>query len=157
MYETIVVGTDGSSRANIALDHAIALAHAFGSQLHIVHAVNDRPRDSATMGGATKAHLEINQSYDRGDPVTAAAMTRANEHGVSGQIHAPLGDPADMLISIAEAQHADLVVLGNRGMGGLRRFVLGSVPDRIAHRCPCNLLIVDTENPNGPQPDLDDV
>jgi nucleotide-binding universal stress UspA family protein len=147
MYKTIVVGTDGSNRANVAVEHAVALASAFGSQLHIVHAVSDRPRDPATMSAAARAHREINQAYDEGDAVTMEALTKAKAQGLSGHVHSPLGDPADMLLSIAEAQAADLVVVGNRGMSGLRRFVLGNVPRRIAHRCPCNLLIVDTEGP----------
>ena len=143
MFKTIVVGTDGSERADVALDRAIALASAFGSRLHIVHAVRDRPNPAA-LDAAAAAHLEIDQGFDRGDAITASALLRAEAQGVSGQVHAPLGDSADMLVAVAKAQDADLVVVGNRGMGGLRRFVLGSVPNRIAHRCPCNLLIVDT-------------
>jgi nucleotide-binding universal stress UspA family protein len=148
MYKAIVVGTDGSDRAAVAVDQAIALARAFGSELHIVHAVHDRPRprDAATLDAATRAHQEINKTYDEGDVVTADALARAEAQGVSGQVHSPLGDAGDMLLAVAEAQGADLIVVGNRGMSGIRRFVLGSVPSRIAHHCPCNLLIVDTEN-----------
>jgi nucleotide-binding universal stress UspA family protein len=144
MYKTIVVGTDGSAHAQIAVDQAIALAAAFGSELHIVHAVHYRPRDPAAMDAAARALQESNRDFDEGDVVTADALANANALGANGQIHAPNGDPADVLIAIAEAQAADLLVVGNRGMSGLRRFTLGNVPGRIAHRCPCNLLIVET-------------
>jgi nucleotide-binding universal stress UspA family protein len=54
------------------------------------------------------------------------------------------GDPANALIDVAEAVGADLIVVGNRGMEGKKRFVLGSVPNKVSHHCPCSLLIVDT-------------
>jgi nucleotide-binding universal stress UspA family protein len=46
---------------------------------------------------------------------------------------------------VAETVHADLVVIGNRGMSGVKRLVLGSVPNKVSHRCPCSVLIVDTD------------
>ena len=60
------------------------------------------------------------------------------------QTHVVASDPADALVSVATEVQADLLVVGNRGMSGLKRFVLGSVPNRIAHHAPCNLLIVHT-------------
>jgi nucleotide-binding universal stress UspA family protein len=53
-------------------------------------------------------------------------------------------DPADALMKVVEQTGADLLVVGNRGMTGARRFVLGSVPNKVSHHCPTNLLIVDT-------------
>ena len=54
------------------------------------------------------------------------------------------GDAADALIRVATNARADLIVVGNRGMAGARRFVLGSVPNKVSHHCPSSLLIVDT-------------
>ena len=70
---------------------------------------------------------------------------RPQRQGVAIEMHNVDGDPADMIIKMAESTHADLVVVGNRGMAGMKRFVLGSVPNKVAHHCPCSLLIVDTE------------
>jgi len=50
-----------------------------------------------------------------------------------------------MLLKVAELVHADLVVIGNKGMGGVKRLVLGSVPNKVSHHCPCSLLIVNTD------------
>ncbi len=62
------------------------------------------------------------------------------------EVHNPAGeDVADALIRIAEDVGADLIVVGNRGMSGVSRFVLGSVPNKVSHHCPCSLLIVNTE------------
>jgi nucleotide-binding universal stress UspA family protein len=63
---------------------------------------------------------------------------------VAVQTHTRAGDPADVLVAAANEFGADLVVVGNRGMSGVRRFVLGSVPNKVSHHCPCSLLIVDT-------------
>ena len=64
---------------------------------------------------------------------------------MTAEVHNPHGDPAEALISVAEAVDADLVVVGNRGMTGMTRFVLGSVPNKVSHHCPCSLLIVNTD------------
>jgi nucleotide-binding universal stress UspA family protein len=63
---------------------------------------------------------------------------------VKVEIHAVPGEPADALIGVAKEVGADLLVVGNRGMSGARRFVLGSVPNKVSHHSPCNLLVVDT-------------
>jgi nucleotide-binding universal stress UspA family protein len=54
------------------------------------------------------------------------------------------GDPADVLIDVAEETGADLIVVGNKGMTGAARFLLGSVPNKITHHAPCNVLVVRT-------------
>ena len=59
-------------------------------------------------------------------------------------MHSRPTDAATALIDIAEEVGADLLVIGNRGMSGARRFILGSVPNKISHHAPCSLLIVDT-------------
>ena len=56
--------------------------------------------------------------------------------------HAREGDPADAILDVAEETKADLVIVGNKGMTGARRFLLGSVPNKISHHAPCSVLIV---------------
>jgi nucleotide-binding universal stress UspA family protein len=58
--------------------------------------------------------------------------------------HTVAGDPSDVLVSVVQLVDADLLVVGNRGMTGMKRFVLGSVPNKISHHAPCSVLIVDT-------------
>jgi nucleotide-binding universal stress UspA family protein len=71
------------------------------------------------------------------------AGTRARSGDVEIEVHAPKGDPADAILKVAKDTGADLIVLGSRGMQGARR-VLGSVPNKVSHRAPCDLLIVQT-------------
>jgi len=54
------------------------------------------------------------------------------------------GDPADAILDVAEERHADLIVVGNRGMTGAKRFLLGSVPNKISHHAPCSVMIIRT-------------
>jgi nucleotide-binding universal stress UspA family protein len=144
MYKTIVVGTDGSDRAAVAVKEAFALAKMAGGKVHAVHAVHpaattgfsDVPGAAQTTSASLRAHT---------DQVGTELLAEAERQGVSAEVHNPDGDPADALISIAEAVDADLIVVGNRGMTGVKRFVLGSVPNKVSHQCPCSLLIVDTD------------
>jgi len=144
MYKAIVVGTDGSDRAAVAVREAVALAKMTGAKLHAVHAVHP----AATTGFSDvpgAAQVTSAGLRDHADRVGTQLLAEAKSQGVSAEVHNPEGDPADALISIAEAVDADLVVVGNRGMAGMKRFVLGSVPNKVAHQCPCSLLIVDTD------------
>jgi nucleotide-binding universal stress UspA family protein len=60
------------------------------------------------------------------------------------QTHARVGDPASVLIDVAVETSAELIVVGNKGMTGMARFLLGSVPNKVAHHAPCDVLIVRT-------------
>jgi nucleotide-binding universal stress UspA family protein len=93
------------------------------------------------------AAVEVSNTgrHEEADRVGAQFLAEAERHGVTADIATLDGDPADAIIKAAEALHADLIVVGNRGMTGVRRFVLGSVPSKVAHHCPCSLLIVDTD------------
>jgi nucleotide-binding universal stress UspA family protein len=75
----------------------------------------------------------------------ARLLAEAEREGISVEVHNPsAAEVADAIIGVAEDVGADLIVVGNRGMSGMTRFVLGSVPNKISHHAPCNLLIVNT-------------
>ena len=78
----------------------------------------------------------------RTGPEEAKAL--AEERGVPVEIFARRGDPADAILDVAEEQGADLIVVGNKGMTGAKRFLLGSVPNKISHHAPCSVLIIRT-------------
>ena len=64
--------------------------------------------------------------------------------GVKAQTHVRTGDPAAELIKVAEAEHAQMIVVGNRGMSGAGR-ILGSVPNTVSHSARCGVLIIPTD------------
>jgi nucleotide-binding universal stress UspA family protein len=149
MYKNIVVGTDGSETADIAVQHATALARSSGATLHVVHAYQAVSVNvaalSASSGGPVVDLEPLNAAIDdNAQSVCARAVASCGDAGLSVQSHTVNADPATALINVAEAVDADLLVVGNRGMSGVKRFVLGSVPNKVAHHAPCNLLIVNT-------------
>jgi len=144
-----VVGTDGSEGANTAVDAAVELAGMTGATLHVVKAY--KVVDAATMAmGAdvpmmTTGVSEANEAaHEHAQQVCDEVVQKAQRSGVSARAHALAGKAADVLIQLAGDVDADLIVVGNRGMAGARRFVLGSVPNKVAHHCPTSLLVVDT-------------
>jgi nucleotide-binding universal stress UspA family protein len=147
MYKTIVVGTDGSVSANRAVVHAAELAKLSDAELHVVHAYR-LPLDTAL--GAEFATMPLNPVEWRKDAVEQAERTcsqaAATAEGLGAKVeqHLVPGDAAEALITVAEQSDADLLVIGNRGMSGVRRFVLGSVPNKVSHHSPCHLLILHT-------------
>jgi nucleotide-binding universal stress UspA family protein len=144
MYEVIVTGTDGSPTATVALVHAVQLAKLAGATLHVVHAHHTVAPHQATSMAGTVDIVNVNEGI-RADSarVCADAIAIAARDGVDAVAHSTGGDPSDALIAVAKDVDADVIVIGNRGMTGARR-ILGSVPNKVSHHCPCSLLIVDT-------------
>jgi nucleotide-binding universal stress UspA family protein len=147
MYSKIVVGTDGSSTANEAVRHAAALAKATGATLHIVHAFQPAPA-MATLGiDAGVAMLAVGSAEEAQKhalDVLQRSKELASAEGATAEGYLEVNDPASALLDTAERLQADLLVVGNKGMSGVKRFVLGSVPNKVSHHCPCSLLIVNT-------------
>jgi nucleotide-binding universal stress UspA family protein/nitrite reductase/ring-hydroxylating ferredoxin subunit len=126
-YRTILIGTDGSETAGIAVRKATALAKRLRAQLLIV---------SAHGPGRVTKKLAPQILHD--------AREAARDQGVETATVMREGDPADVLVDVAEVRGADLIVAGNVGMGRAARFRLGGVSDRVAHSAPTDVLIVDT-------------
>jgi nucleotide-binding universal stress UspA family protein len=139
VFNTVVVGADGSATATEAVRQAIDLAKLTHGQLHVVSAY--RPHQLTVAGGP-----ELEKALDTGDladSILAELASRARAAGVEVQTHGRSGDPADAICEVAKEVGADLIVVGNKGMSGLRR-VLGSVPNSVAHQAPCAVLIAFT-------------
>jgi nucleotide-binding universal stress UspA family protein len=147
VYQSIVVGTDGSDTAQRAVEEAVALTKALGGQLHLVSAFE--PLRGVRIGGAPDAAAKVWAVAPdaKVQAVIDEAAARVRAAGVPVKSHTVTGDPADALLEIAEQEKADLIVVGNRGMHGMTR-VLGSVPNKVSHRARCNVLIVSTEDPD---------
>jgi nucleotide-binding universal stress UspA family protein len=141
MYQGIVVGTDGSDGALAAVEHAAELARLTGSTLYLVQGCGSAVL-AAPMYGEVPAidHREVVQACtDELDPLAGRLRTT----GIEVEVHVVAAAGHVAVCDVAESVHADLIVVGNRGMTGARR-LLGSVPNSIAHRAPCSVLIVHT-------------
>ncbi|HEV2814301.1 MAG TPA: universal stress protein [Solirubrobacteraceae bacterium] len=146
MFGSIVVGTDGSETANEAVRQAVDLAKSVGAKVQLVSAYepvsNQRIREEKTQA-PDDVQWSINPREDV-DANLDDAAEQAEAAGVPVEKFARQGDPADAILDVAEETKADLIIVGNKGMTGARRFLLGSVPNKVSHHAPCSVLIIRT-------------
>lgn len=140
------MGTDGSQTAQEAVRKAAELARLCNAQLHVVTAYGATTAVSALAGAAGYASEALALPAQRSDAESLLdrALSGVDTDGLTVAVRARQGDAADVLMSVAQDVQADLIVIGNRGMTGARRFILGSVPNRVAHHAECSVHIVHT-------------
>jgi nucleotide-binding universal stress UspA family protein len=139
MISTVAVGTDGSATAEAAVKRAAEIARRFDAKLVLLSAFSD---GGSSRGGGNDVELQwasnpaarVRSLLERG----AAELKSA---GIECEIRFDEGDPADVLVSLASECDADLLVIGNKGM---KRRVLGSVPNKVTHKAECSVLVVKT-------------
>ena len=119
MYKKILIATDGSDTAKKAAATGVSLASSVGADVVLLFVGDD----------AT------------GTPILEGVRA---ELGIEADLKCVTGDPADQILATAESEGADLIVVGNKGMTGAKRFLLGSVPNQISHNATTNVLIVKT-------------
>ena len=147
MYGSIVVGTDGSETAKEAVRQAAELAKAVGAAVLLVSAYEPVP-EGRLRQERTEVPEDVSWMVNPREDVQAVLDDEAERLKGSGvgevETFAREGDPADAILDVAEERNADLIVVGNKGMTGARRFLLGSVPNKVSHHAPCNVMIVRT-------------
>jgi nucleotide-binding universal stress UspA family protein len=146
VFTRIVVGTDGSETAAEAVRQAVDLAKLSSATLSIVSAfapIPERKVKDEQRAAPPDVQYEIGPREDV-NLVLDAAAAEARKEGIDVQTHPVEGDPAEAILNVAEETKADLIVVGNKGMTGARRFLLGSVPNNISHHAPCSVIIVRT-------------
>jgi nucleotide-binding universal stress UspA family protein len=147
MFGSILVGTDGSETAQTAVLRAIELAAGLEARLQIVSAY-EPVSDPRLRGEQVIAPKDVQWAVNPHDDVLAlleTARAQAVDAGVTEvETFARVGDAADAIVDVAEEQQSDLIVVGNKGMTGTKRFLLGSVPNKVTHHAPCSVLIVRT-------------
>ena len=146
-YRHIVVGTDGSPTAEHAVREAAGLAKSFGSHLTIVTAF--MPRTDEEVAREQERVPEdlrwmLTDAAQAEDRATAGRAVAAHLGLEDVTVRVGRGDPAEVLIGVAEDIGADLIVVGSKGMTSAARFVLGSVPNKVSHHTPCDLAIIHT-------------
>jgi nucleotide-binding universal stress UspA family protein len=145
MFASIVVGTDGSATAAEAVSRAAGLAEAHSAELHLVSAYQSTlaPRVAAgrdpaslpvTDDGDIAARDEAERMLDRLRGRLAGGPVKVTTHALGY-------DAVTAILDVARAHKADLIVVGNKGMPDRK---LATVPNELAHRAPCDVLIVNT-------------
>jgi nucleotide-binding universal stress UspA family protein len=143
MVNTIAVGTDGSDTAKVAVDFAMDMAEKYGAKL-IIGSAYKPVSEGQLRKEQADAPQDIQWSINPSEEVDATLRDveqAAKERGLQYSSEARNGDPAEVLCDIAESHGADVIVVGNKGM---ERRILGSVPNSVAHKAPCSVLVVKT-------------
>lgn len=146
LFKRIVVGTDGSDSAREAIRQAAALARMSNAKLDVVSAyepVPSRRSQEESSGAPDDIAHEFGPREDVNFALEGAAAIAA-DFDLEVARHPMDGDPADAILKVAEEVEADLIVVGNKGMTGARRFLLGSVPNKVSHHAPCSVFIART-------------
>jgi nucleotide-binding universal stress UspA family protein len=147
MIESILVGTDGSDTATVAVTHAIEIAQALRAKLQIVSAYEPVPEGRLRNEMMQVPHDVQWTVNPREDVLTLLESAEQDAHAAGVEqveTFARVGDAADAILDVAEEQSSHLIVVGNKGMTGATRFLLGSVPNKVSHDAPCSVLIVRT-------------
>ena len=146
LFNRIVVGTDGSESAAEAVRQAVELAGLTGARLDVVSAYEPVP-NRRVESEVAQAPGDVAHEFGPREEATFAldsAVGAATAAGIEVTPHAMDGDPADAILDVAEKVGADLIMVGNKGMTGARRFLLGSVPNKVSHHAPCSVFIART-------------
>jgi nucleotide-binding universal stress UspA family protein len=146
MFSRIVVGTDGSETAAEAVRQAVEMAKLSSAKLELVSAFEPVPQQRLKEE-ASEVPGDVAYGVGPREDVNATldnAAGSARNEGVEASTHPREGDPADAILDVAEETGADLIIVGNKGMTGAKRFLLGSVPNKVSHHAPCSVMIVQT-------------
>jgi nucleotide-binding universal stress UspA family protein len=144
-YENVVVGSDGSATAELAVQCAAEVAAEHGARLVIVTAYKPRGNEMALQSTVPDdvrwALSDVNQAEERVRHGRQLAVAAGVQRTVT---HAVAGSAADVLLGAAETFFADLIVLGSKGLTSGTHAALGSVAASVAHHAPCDVMIVRT-------------
>jgi nucleotide-binding universal stress UspA family protein len=143
MLGSILIATDGSDTARKAVDECAELAQKVGASVHVVTAYE--PLHGARVAGKGPEVPSWHVGSDsKAESVVDDACAALRIRGVEAEPHTREGDPAAAILDLAEELGPDLIVVGSKGLSGARRYLLGSVPNKVSHHAPCSVLIVHT-------------
>jgi nucleotide-binding universal stress UspA family protein len=140
MISTVAVGTDGSATAAEAVREAAEVARRFGAKLVLLSAFQDSRGSSAAAPEDIELQWASNSSA-RTRTILERVEAELGQSGIECETLADEGDPAEVLVRLAGECGADLLVIGNKGM---KRRVLGSVPNTVTHKADCSVLVIKT-------------
>jgi nucleotide-binding universal stress UspA family protein len=142
----ILLATDGSEEAQLAFASAADLSKKTGSELHVVY-VGHMPLVSYESPGATTLDPDLSGRMQEGAEQEARTMLdeqmrQVGQTGEVVEVHARIGRPDAEIVGLADELGAGLIVLGSRGLGSLRRALMGSVSDSVVRHAHCPVLVV---------------
>lgn len=138
MYDEILVPTDGSPAAEVAIDHAVDLAETYGARLHALYVVDASAFASVDAG----SEMVVDALEKEGETAVDEVRQRAEAAGVEVETHVVSGTAYRSILDYIESESVDLVVMGTHGRRGIERFLLGSVTERVVRSADVPVLTV---------------
>lgn len=140
LYKKILIPTDGSEIAGVAVKQGIELAKALGSKIYGLYVIDV----SAFAGIPTEAIWESMRSLleEEGRKALGAVEQTAKELGVECELLLKEGAPAEDITRVAKDEKIELIIMGTAGRKGLDRFLLGSVAEKVMRAAPCPVMVV---------------
>lgn len=147
MFQKIVVAIDGSEMGEKALAAALAIGKEQKAEVNVLHIGKDVLVSSYAFVGAgyiaQQAYDEISEVVKKeGEALLGKAKVKAESQGVAAITLYVTGDPAHQIVTFAQENNVDLIVIGNRGLSGLKEVMLGSVSHKVSQLAECPVLIV---------------
>ena len=134
----LLLATDLSEASTAATEEAFELAGRLGASLLVVSVID--PGSLRLPGG--RYHARMDQVRARREAMAQALVERGRDAGIAVSFLVWDGDPGDMIVSAAEAEHADMVIVGSHGRGAVGRLFIGSVSEHVVRHAPCPVLVV---------------
>ena len=142
----ILLASDLEAASDLATDWAFDLAAGHRAQLVVVSVIDPIIVGHDGSGGASRPGVRWDEIRDDRQAAAQRLVTRGREAGIASAFLVWTGDPGESIVAAAEAEAADLVIVGSHGRGRLGRLLLGSVSDYVARHAPCPVLVVRTRS-----------
>lgn len=144
----VLLAIDGSEEANSAAQAAVEISNATGSELHLIFALQTEeraPYSHPLMGERWEASLDQAKHKAR-EFVDEQARRIEEKGGKVKDVHLAFGKPDEEIVKLGEELEAGMIVMGSRGLGGVRRALMGGVSDSVVRHAHCPVLVVRTED-----------
>jgi nucleotide-binding universal stress UspA family protein len=140
LFTNILVPIDGSDNSYRALDAALLLSEKLGSDITVIHVMEEVP---ITHIGSEKMLNELLEAYKKENQDILLKCTEiANQKGLTIKTFLLQGNPASAILDYIKKEKFDLVIMGSRGLGKFKELILGSVSSKIVHHSPCAVLLI---------------
>jgi nucleotide-binding universal stress UspA family protein len=134
----LLLATDLTDASMAATEEAFDLAGRLGATLLVVSVID--PGSLLLPGG--RFRVRVDQVREQREKLAQALVERGREDGIDVSFLIWTGDPGDMIVSAAEAEQADMVLVGSHGRGAVGRLFIGSVSEHVVRHAPCPVLVV---------------
>jgi nucleotide-binding universal stress UspA family protein len=148
VIEKILVALDGSPHARLALKFALDVADKYSANLELLTVLHHTCIPYYSDAGGVVTPQFVQECIDAQRTQYKEILSQAREQSIKDHPNLQVitilkeGRPADEIVKTAKEDCVDLIVMGSRGLGGVKQLFLGSVSDRVADEAPCPVLIV---------------